>query len=103
MNIDSHLVFCIIGGIVVFVIVLRDAIGRGDEPTPPDLDRLTDEKRLAVLRERQEAARDRMKALGIKSLFDGRPTWQRINPMGRDEIPLHQQDARVYSMKKRRA
>lgn len=89
----------VILGIVAIILVLRDVAN--PNPTPPDVDRMSDSERAAALRVKQEAARARMKQLGIKSLFDGRPAWQRINPMGRAEVPLQQQDARVLTMKRR--
>jgi hypothetical protein len=44
----------------------------------------SDPRCLAVLA-KLARARDRMKRLGIKSLLEGRPAWQRMNPMGQAE------------------
>lgn len=72
-------IFAVIGA------MLLCALLAGDEPTPPDLDRTTDEERFKRLRERQKAARQQMKAQGIKSLLDGRPAWRKVVVMG--EVP----------------
>lgn len=84
-------------GIVAFLVLLYDAIVRPDDRTPPDCDSLTsNDAKCEAVRLKQAAARARMKKLGIRSLLDGRPAWQRINPM---HSP--QPESKVIRMKRR--
>lgn len=94
------LIFYVLAGLVVIGIVLCDAVKR--DPTPPDCDHLTsNDERCKALKQRQDAARARMKALGIRSLLDGRKAWANVNPMGHTEPAPAQQDARVLTMRRR--
>jgi hypothetical protein len=80
-------VYVLIGLVVVVaILVSRDALNR--EPTSPDRDSFTsNDERCQALRIRQAEARARMKKLGHQSLLDGKPAWQRINPMHTPESP----------------
>ena len=46
-----------------------------------------DDERATRLALKRQAAVAKMKRHGIKSLLDGRPAWQRINPMGEKAAP----------------
>ncbi len=56
-----------------------------------------DDERCVALRIRQEAARQRMAKLGIKTLLEGHKGWQTVRPMAAPEAP-----ATVIPMRKRK-
>jgi hypothetical protein len=95
--------------IVVAVVVSIVLICAGDEPAPPDGDRVpkkpwkpNDERRrrLELL---QAEAIEKMKALNIKSLLEGRPAWRKVNPMGKEagELDLLVEEDNVVQMRRR--
>ncbi len=82
---------------LVAVIVIVDYLRDENKPTTGDpADLTTSDPRCLRLRQRQEAARQRMKREGIKSLLDGKRAWQTIKPMS-DPEP----SAQVIQMGKR--
>ncbi len=56
-----------------------------------------DDERCVALRLRQEAARQRMAKLGIKTLHEGHKGWATVNPMKAPEAP-----ATVIPMRRRK-
>lgn len=91
---SDTLLYILLGVLVLFV-VLADILRPG--PTPADADSLTSaDSKCQALRIRQERARQGMKRAGIKSLLEGRPAWQTINPMAAAK-PV----AKVVQMKRR--
>lgn len=84
MNVSGDVVFVAIVCVVAFVSWILNWIS--DEPSPPDRDHDGDKRRReAALQAKREAAIDRMKKLGIKSLLDGRKAWATIRPMHAEE------------------
>jgi hypothetical protein len=84
-------------GLVVVMVGACALLAREDREREPDLDTCPETERKERLEARQKAAIARMKREGIKSLLDGRPAWQRINPMGDKPEP-----ARVIKMRRAR-
>jgi hypothetical protein len=81
-------------GVVALIAVFRDAINR---PSPGDADAFTrTDDRCIRTRLRQEDARRRMKRLGHQSLLEGKPAWQRINPMA-----VHDEPKKILTLRRK--